>query len=399
MLTRSDLSQLIEATPDRGVSIYLPTHRGGRETRQDPIRLRDLIDEAREKLVEAGMRAVDADALLAPAAALRDDDDFWQHQSDGLALFLDAGGLRIYRVPLSFEPRTHVGPEFSVKPLLPLFAADGSFRVLAVTAHTTRLFEATRHTLDQNHDVEFPADVAETAGKNDYQGPIQGSPASRPQTGRPIAARTQVYGEAPPEWRKAGLEQYAGAVAAAVAQHIADDRLPLVLIGDAELAGHIRKNQKLSGRIAGTIETNPEALDDGDLHARAYEVVRPTFEGGRDEALHRAAELIGQGSPRAVTAIGDVVRSAYRGRVDTLLLAADATVPGWYDVSSDAVLMMSDPAHPDADLTEAAAVRTLTDDGSVYLVESERLAGLLEGTEITGPVGEKAPEFAAILRY
>lgn len=396
MFTRSDLSTLIDAAPEPGVSIYLPTHRAGQETLQDPLRLRDLLDESREKLRAAGMPAADAESLLAPATALVTDYEFWQHQSEGLALFLGSDGLRQYRVPLAFEPQTHVGPEFCVKPLLPLLAADGSFYVLTVTADRARLYEATRHSLVEDTGVDFP-DVGETRGKNDYQAPMQGSPASRPHTGNPIAARTQAYGDTPAEWRKSGLEQYAGEVAKAVERRIADTRYPVVVVADAELAGHVRKSAKLAARVAGIVETNPEAASASRLHDQAYEIVRPSFDSERGAALDRAAELIGQGSAKVATAIGDIVRSSYRGRVDTLLLADDAAVPGRYHLPTDTLFMADDPAHPDADLTETAAVRTLSDDGTVYIVEHERMAHLFDGLKDSGAV--RAPEFAAILRY
>ncbi|MFI6871485.1 hypothetical protein [Nocardia sp. NPDC050406] len=396
MFTRSDLTTLIDAAPDHGVSIYLPTHRAGKETLQDPVRFRELLDESREKLRGAGMTAAEADALLAPADDLVSDYEFWQHQNEGLAVFLGPDGLREYRVPLAFEPQTHVGPEFHVKPLLPLLAADGSFYVLTVTADEAHLYEATRHNLSEDTGVEFPS-VGETRGKNDYQSPMQGSPASRPHTGSPIAARTQAYGITPPEWRKAGLEQYAGEVAKAVERRIADTRYPVVLVADAELAGHVRKNSKLAARLAGVLETNPAAASTSDLHDQAYDIVRPSFESERGAALDRAAELIGQGSAKVATAIGDIVRSSYNGRVDTLLLADDATVPGRYDLPSDTLFMADDPAHPDADLTEAAAVRTLSDDGTVYIVEHERMAHLFDGVKDSGAT--RPPEFAAILRY
>ena len=81
MFTRSDLNALMEAAPPLGVSIFLPTHVRGREIRQDPIRLKNLAAEAREKLGAAGVGPAEADALLAPAMALVDDYVFWQHQA------------------------------------------------------------------------------------------------------------------------------------------------------------------------------------------------------------------------------------------------------------------------------------------------------------------------------
>jgi hypothetical protein len=99
MFRRSDLTALTDVATKLGVSIFLPTHVRGNEIRQDPIRLKNLAAEARDKLLAAGLARASADEMLAPAAALVEDRKFWQHQSRGLALFLDGGGARHYKVP------------------------------------------------------------------------------------------------------------------------------------------------------------------------------------------------------------------------------------------------------------------------------------------------------------
>ena len=144
MFTRSDLSTLMDAAPPLGVSIFLPTHVRGAEIRQDPIRLKNLVAEARDKLLAAGLPRAEADGLLAPAAALVDDYGFWQHQDQGLALFLGDGGMHHFKVPLPLAEQALVGPGFHTKPLLPVLVADGAFHVLTITADQVRLFDASR---------------------------------------------------------------------------------------------------------------------------------------------------------------------------------------------------------------------------------------------------------------
>ena len=54
ILKQSDLKELIETPREWCVSIYLPTHRFGREQQQDPIRFKNLITRAQERLVASG---------------------------------------------------------------------------------------------------------------------------------------------------------------------------------------------------------------------------------------------------------------------------------------------------------------------------------------------------------
>ena len=88
LLSGQELEQLIGKPGGPCVSIFLPTHRAGAETRQDPIRLKNLIGEARDLLLAKGLRAAEADVILAPARDLLGDGVFWRHQGDGLAVFL-----------------------------------------------------------------------------------------------------------------------------------------------------------------------------------------------------------------------------------------------------------------------------------------------------------------------
>jgi hypothetical protein len=119
MFSRSDLTMLMDATPSPGVSPYLPIHVRGAETRQDPICLKNLIAEARQNLASTGLKPAEVDAILDPAAAMVGDNDFWQHQDIGLALFLGGGQTHSYKVPIAFEPKVAVGPAFHLTPLLP----------------------------------------------------------------------------------------------------------------------------------------------------------------------------------------------------------------------------------------------------------------------------------------
>lgn len=385
MFTRSDLAALMDAAPGLGVSIFLPTHVRGSEIRQDPIRLKNLTAEARDTLLAAGLAPADVEGMLAPAAALVEDYTFWQHQSHGLAVFLDGAGSRVHKVPLPLPERVVVGPGFHVKPLLPVLAADGAFFVLTVTADQVRLFEASRFAMAEDEEADLPRSVTEVPGESDYENPVQASPANRPNVAGPVVTNAQVYGDSPEEWRKGRLVEFVRQVAAAVQAHLASDPAPVVLAADAEIAGHFQKLAASGVPLAGVVETNPGALDEAALHEAAYALVRPRFEAGRDEAVERFAALLGRGDERAATGTEDVVRAAHQGRVDTLLLAEGETVWGRYDETSGRVETRDASAGAGEDLLDAAAVRTLRHGGAVHVLPRQEMP-------------DDAP-VAAILRY
>ena len=308
MFTRSTVSRLLAADPPLAVSIFLPTHVRGSEVRQDPIRLNNLIAIARDKLLAIGMPPVEADAFLAPAAELVGDYEFWQRQSHGLALFLDGSEARHFQVPITAPKQVVVGPGFHLRALLPAVAADDSFVVLTLTADRVRLYQGYRFALVEDQTPELTRSLDDVPGEPDYQNPVQASPVARPNTGAIHISNAQVYGYSPQEWRKSQLVRFAKRVAADVDALQAGDPLPVVLVGNAELSGHFQQASRLGAQLVGTVETNPEVLTDAALHDAVYPQVQPRLDGSRRKAADRFATLLGQGDPRAVVDIGDVVR-------------------------------------------------------------------------------------------
>ena len=91
----------METRADPSVSIDMPARRRHPETREDPIRFKNLLRLAEDRLRGTG-RVSDARGILEPGHALLGDSGFWQHQSDGLAVFAAPGEFRHYRLPWCF---------------------------------------------------------------------------------------------------------------------------------------------------------------------------------------------------------------------------------------------------------------------------------------------------------
>jgi len=81
----------------------MPTHRAGRGTEQDPIRFKNLLREAEERLRAKGLRAPEVQELLKESRRLLQDRGFWQRQSDGLATFFSIDTLHFFRLPMVFK--------------------------------------------------------------------------------------------------------------------------------------------------------------------------------------------------------------------------------------------------------------------------------------------------------
>ncbi len=104
------------------ISMYLPTHRVEVEIQQDRIRLKQQMRQAENLLFLANVHAAEVEDLLEPIQALVDDEAFWLHPSDGLALFRSPDMFNSYRLPFSFRELVVISTHFYLKPLLPLLS-------------------------------------------------------------------------------------------------------------------------------------------------------------------------------------------------------------------------------------------------------------------------------------
>src|SRR5512142_995568 len=99
---RSDLDQLMTTQDRPWVSIFMPTHRPGAEGQQDPIRLKNLVRQAEDRLIALGLRAPDARRVLGASPILPADALFRREQQERLALNCAPSSYRSSRVLLRF---------------------------------------------------------------------------------------------------------------------------------------------------------------------------------------------------------------------------------------------------------------------------------------------------------
>ena len=348
MISRADVIDIITATPDPGVSILLPMHVTGTETTQNPIRFSNALRRAESELAEAAIDDDATAALLAPARELVDDHDFWQHQSEGLAVFASEQGVQVLSVPYTLEERIVVGQRFHAAPLLPLLGEDESPLVLTATASGARLYRATRTSLTEL-EMDLPGGVDDDAAENDYEAPAQASPPARPNTGSANISRAQVYGEGPPEWRETRLDDFVQRIASELERVSAAEKPPVVLLAGADIIGRLRP----TGLLTADVEVNPDGIaDEKELHERAWEALRPAAQERLQALLDRYRSLAGSGDDRGASRPGAVRAAASDGRVEALFVPRSSLET------------------PDESLAELLA-DTVSTSGGIHLVDEE----------------------------
>lgn len=374
MIDRVEIDQLAANEAAPAVTILLPTHTSGREIRQDPIRLRNLVGDAAARLVDEGYcDRQAADGLLAPARALVDDAAFWREQERGLAVFIAPGFFRTLALPYEPPEEVVVGRRFHLRHLLPAAAADQRFLVLTVSADRCRLFEATQKNMIELCEIDLPGGVDEVAGESIYETHRQSSPGirSRAKTAAGVAATHNF--ESPEELRKAQFVEYLRRVAAAVEGLAKPRELPVVLAALPEVQGHLRALNVISGLVDQGVSENPDALDEAELHRLACAAVEPLRETARARRHDELNMRLGDGNGQASATLDDIVPAARYGRIDTLFLSEDGHGWGRIDEAPDGTISVS--GGDDDDLLDYAAIQTLRHGGRVHVVPRSDLPG------------------------
>lgn len=381
LLRGEDVRELIEHDGRPAVSIFLPTHRTRGEREQDPIRFRNLLDEAEARLVAEGTRPADARSLLAPGRDLLDSALFWSYQSDGLAGFLAPGWFRFLRLPLELPELVVIGERFHIKPLLDLLTYDHRFFVLALSQNDVRLLEASRHDVQPVDLGDVPTTLAQVLKYDDIEREQNLHVASRGGLG----ARAIFHGHGGnSEDDKVLLERWVRAVDDGVLQVLAGQDAPLVLAGVGYERAMYRAGSRYRRVLSDGIEGNPEQLSPEDLHKRAWEIVEPVVAASRAAAGDRVSEALGKGT-LAASRVEDIVPAALGGRVDSLFVPVGVQIWGTVDAQTLEVDVHHRMEPGDEDLLDRAAIETMSSSGIVYTVPQGDVPG-------PGPA-------AAVLRY
>lgn len=380
MLSFDQIAALMEDREGPAVSIFMPTHIAGPGIRQDPIRLKNLLTRARDRLEARGSSSATAEELLQPAKALLEDEHFWRHQGAGLALYCGPATFHAFRLPIEVEEQCAVGQRFRIRPLLPLLMANAAFLVLALQLENVRLFEATRFALRELEAEELPDDIRELTRWVDFQDNVHfHGTGPTPATHAPATPKYHAQGETPKDYRQVEIDRFVNEVARAADKLVERRRLPLVLAADPQVYGTFLGHAKSARIMPEGIQSNPSALDEESLHRRAWETIEARFSANLDDRLETFHARRGRGEATAVASIDAVLPASQFARIETLFVTSEAQAFG--EIGPDGAPRALDPENePDArDLIELAIKSTLEHGGEVFEVDSERLG---EGLEI-----------------
>jgi hypothetical protein len=373
LLSIDELKKLVEQPTGMCVSIYMPTCRLGQETQQNPIRFKNLIRQAEELLVENGLSESEARKFLQPSQDI-DDYDFWQHQNNGLAIFISEGVFHYYCLPLDFAELVVVTEHFHLKPLLPLLTNDGLFYILSLSQEQIKLLECSRYDVREIELEDVPTNMDEalmydeTAKEGQFR-----LNTSKGGTNNAFQRSGSYHGQGSPDRDnlQEDLLQFFHIVDRGIQKYLRVKKAPLVLTGVEYLFPIYREANNYPHLVEEGITGNTKIMTPEELQTEAWKIVEPIFLQAQEEALNYYQESAA--AQRASTDIKETVPAAYYGRVEQLFVAVGVQQWGNFDAENNVIQIHSEPESGDEDLLDSAAVQTLLNGGTVYAVEPEKV--------------------------
>jgi len=348
------------------LSLYQPTHRQHPDNAQDPIRFRNLVKSMEESLGQKYPKR-EIKSLLQPFEALAENQDFWNHTMDGLAILSAPGLFRVYRLQRPVVELVVVADSFHTKPLMRIAQSADRYHILALSRNAYKVYEGNRDALDEMLPIK---DAPQTA--DDLLG--------KSADGREGAHRT--YGPSgDAAWHGTDVKQDAAdrdtdrffrEVDQAVLQHYSQPSgMRLILAALPEHHHRFRSISRNPFLMKEAIDVHPDDLPLDALRERAWQLVQPYYIerlAGFVETYGTAAAT-GQGSDK----LGELAKAAIAGRIATLLIEADRLIPGSINTTSGRITA-GDLDHPEIDdMLDDLGERVLKTGGEVIIVPAERM--------------------------
>ena len=369
-VTREEIQNLLQNPGQPCVSLYMPTIRAGAETQQNPIRLKNLLRRVHERLEETGMKDTDAAGLMTPVRELVDDQNFWQQQADGLAIFRSPEVFKTFRLPITLDENAVVEHRFHLKPLFSLVNGDGRFYILALSIQKIRLIAASRHSAEELELPGVPTSLSEALGDLS-----RGHTQLQQRPSGPGISRAPIFhGHGTREDNiKAEIVQYFNLADKALLKYM-DRDAPVVLAGVEYLLPRYKYTTEHPKVLEEGLTGNADDLSAEDLRDAAWEIVEPHFLEDRRRAAERYGDLSGSG--RSSSRHEEILPAAHDGRVDTLFVARGVRLWGSYDLQKREAHIEEDQTlqrNHSEDLLDLAAVQTFLNGGTVYAVPQQEI--------------------------
>lgn len=370
LISKKEITELHNINQENCISIFIPTHRAGKKVlqKEDMLALKNQLKEVKNKLLKQGFHADDIRKMTAPVQQLIENSSFWREQSDGLAIFIADGFLKIFTLPIYFKGFNYISNSFYLKPLMPMFVGDGNFYLMLLERSNVKLFECSQHSFTEiGIEDLIPESKQDRVGFDYEQKNLQF------RTQQAGSGQVMYHGqEAATGKRKNEIKKYLRAINDGLAPLLREEDIPLLIASQDFLFDIYKGVNTYPHLIEENLKVNFGDTSIFEAHELAWERMAPVFDQKRKDKM--ALFLDGQGTGKTAIGIDKILPAAFNGKVDTLFCENKSDIFGNYKEENNSIIVSQSEANDNAiSLMNVAAVKTFLNGGKVYLLDREEM--------------------------
>jgi hypothetical protein len=375
VLSKEDLAELTGYEAENCISIFIPAHSSGVEVNKlhDAIVFKNNLQKARKELLDKGLQQRTVDTILKPAFDLVDDREFWNSQSEGLAVFIAEGFIKVIKLPFSLKEELFVNSSFYVVPLLPVMSENEHFYLLLLSKKDAKIYRGDGFGMELLQVEGLPNgmdDVIHFEEKNARQ-------LMRRAGGG--AGRDAINGGGSYHGHGSGLadepeyiSQYLKEVDQTLwLELLANEKAPLILAGTEGIIGQYRGLSKYKNVVESMLTGNFDHEDKNTIYQKVKEIAAPLFE----ENTRKALKTYYENSTGELTSSipEDVIPASYYAQISDLFVVRDSHIWGKFDQASNELEIHDEMQPGDTCLVNRSVVQTIKNGGSVHVVDQDRM--------------------------
>lgn len=254
------------------LSIYAPFINPNAATNPNRIELKNLLREAQTALLADGVDLKDVKKTLRPAKELLKNDEFWPIHHEGLALFMHPKLFRYYHVPGESIPYLlTVEKGFNLAPLEEILRNNKPYYVLALGHKNVQLYEGDRFGLRLLQLKDFPSNMKESLGIDEYPQMRETHTIAPAVTGKGSEGYHSQYNVSQTD--KAMLLEFFRRIDKRLHTFFKNKQTPLVLAGVEYLVPIYRRVNTYKYLATGSIKGNIEHSKLADTQKRAWSLI------------------------------------------------------------------------------------------------------------------------------
>jgi len=349
-MNRHEIHLLQQISGYPALTITLPTHRTTPDNQQDPIRVRNLVEQAGSRLLEEFSKR-DISPVLDRLNKLTEEIDY-RYTLDGLAFFVNRDFARSAQLPFSLKERVHVGDSFITRDLVFAMNRSPRYWVLALSEKPTRLYEATRDDLIEILDGGFPMTHEGPGGEQSLPGGF--------------GIKKSAYRD---EYHRKFFRQ----IDTALKPFMVDDPLPLAVIGVGRFIAFFKEVTDYKASLLTTLQGSHDKTSPHELGKLIWPLVKDALTEQRQQVLSELDKAVGE--RKSASSIGEVWRLAKDGRGHLLLVEKDFHFPAKIDETGRHLMPADDidGANIIEDAVDEIIETVLNKQGRVVFLENGQL--------------------------